>query len=551
MILGLDQVRTKFGTQSTRAIQVYPYPSWLQGMWAFRGVFDFIRGITLAKGFFRFRDRAETGNQTPINAMIGTIRIHTMDLFDHALSKRMLREAPLAARMRPRTLHEFYGQEEIVGEGRLLRRAIEADRLFSSIIFWGPPGSGKTTLAMIIANTTQSHFETISAVLAGKPELRRVIHEAEERRKLYNRRTILFVDEVHRWNKAQQDALLPHVETGRITLIGATTENPYFEVIGALVSRSRIFQLRPLQDSEVQQVIENALHDSTRGYGAREVLLDDEALDHLVRVAGGDARNALNALELAVESSPPNEDGAIHITLGVAQDSIQRRAVLYDKDGDAHYDTISAFIKSVRGSDADAALYWLAKMLYAGEDPRFILRRLLILASEDIGLADPMGLVVAAAAMQSFEFVGLPEGVFPIVEATLYLATAPKSNTAISYFKAYKLVEEKGILEVPKHLQDSSRDAVTLGHGEGYDYPHDFPDHHIGQQYLPEQLLGTIFYQPSDQGYETEIAERLERWRVAQREALGIKETEPLPDLPEREIQTIKRHHSRRGAGNV
>jgi putative ATPase len=468
-----------------------------------------------------------------------------MDLFDHAMKERIAREAPLAARMRPRTLEEFVGQEEIVGEGRLLRRAIEADKLFSSIILWGPPGTGKTTLAMIIANTTQSHFETISAVLAGKPELRRVIEEARERRKLYQKRTILFVDEVHRWNKAQQDALLPHVENGTITLIGATTENPYFEVIGALVSRSRIFQLRPLQDEDVRKLILNALSDPNRGYGTRDVKLDDEALEHLVRVAGGDARNALNALELAVETTPTSPEGLIHIDLDVAQESIQRRAVLYDKDGDAHYDTISAFIKSIRGSDPDAALYWLAKMLYAGESPRFILRRLLILASEDIGLADPMGLVVAASAMQSFEFVGLPEGIYPIVEATLYLATAPKSNSAGAYFKAYKLIEEEGILQVPKHLQDANRDAKDLGHGEGYIYPHEFPDHHVGQQYLPEELLGTYFYRASDQGYEKEVQDRLDRWRHAQREALQIDETVELPELSEDQIIDIKRHHGK------
>jgi putative ATPase len=470
-----------------------------------------------------------------------------MDLFDHALSERLMHEAPLAARVRPRTLDEFVGQEEIVGEGCLLRRAIQADRLFASIILWGPPGTGKTTLAMIIANTTQSHFETMSAVLAGKPELRRVIHEAQERRKLYNKRTILFVDEVHRWNKAQQDALLPHVENGTITLIGATTENPYFEVIGALVSRSRIFQLRPLDDDDLRRVIEHALHDKERGYGDRSIKIDEDALAHLIHVAGGDARNALNALELAVETTPPDKSGTIHIDLDVAQESIQRRAILYDKDGDAHYDTISAFIKSVRGSDPDAALYWLAKMLYAGEDPRFILRRLLILASEDIGLADPMGLVVAAAALQSFEFVGLPEGVYPIVEATLYLATASKSNSAVSYFKAYKLVEERGIVDVPKHLQDANRDAKALGHGEGYQYPHEFPAHHIGQQYLPDELLGTVFYEPSDQGYETEVENRLARWREAQRKALGIEQVESLPEPQEREIQTIKRDLTRRG----
>jgi putative ATPase len=468
-----------------------------------------------------------------------------MDLFDHAMKERIAKEAPLAARMRPRTLEEFVGQEDIVGEGRLLRRAIEADRLFSSIILWGPPGTGKTTLAMIIANTTQSDFVTISAVMVGKPELRKVIAGAQERRKLYQKRTILFVDEVHRWNKAQQDALLPYVETGTITLIGATTENPYFEVIGALVSRSRVFQLRPLRNEDVETLITNALKDRERGYGKRDVEIIEEAIEHLVHVSGGDARNALNALELAVESTPADAKGQIRINLEVAQESIQRRAVLYDKDGDAHYDTISAFIKSIRGSDPDAALYWLAKMLYAGESPRFILRRLLILASEDVGLADPMGLVVASAAAQSFEFVGLPEGIYPIVEATLYLATAPKSNSSGSYFKAYKRIEEEGIIQVPQHLQDASRDAQALGHGEGYVYPHEHPEHHVGQQYLPEELLGTYFYRPSDQGYETQVQERLERWRRAQREALGIEETTDVPDLSESQITDIKRHHRR------
>ncbi len=462
------------------------------------------------------------------------------------MQERIAREAPLAARMRPRTLAEFQGQDEIVGEGRLLRRAIEADRLFASIIFWGPPGTGKTTLAMIIANTTQSHFDTISAVLAGKPQLRELIHQARERRKLHGTRTILFVDEVHRWNRAQQDALLPLVENGTITLIGATTENPYFEVIGALVSRSRIFQLRSLTDEDVKQVLHNAIQDDERGYGNRHIQLDDDAMEHIVRVAGGDARNALNALELAVETTPPDPSDRIHITLAVAQESIQRRAVLYDKDGDAHYDTISAFIKSVRGSDPDAALYWLAKMLYAGEDPRFILRRLLILASEDIGLADPMGLVVAASATQSFEFVGLPEGVYPIVEATLYLSTAPKSNTATSYFKAYQLLEQQGIIEVPKHLQDSNRDAEALGHGEGYEYPHNHPSHHIGQGYLPRPLWGTYFYRPSDQGYEMDVQERLDRWRKAQREALEIDRTHEIPELTESEVERLKRRQSTR-----
>jgi putative ATPase len=466
-----------------------------------------------------------------------------MDLFTHAHEQRMRTEAPLAARMRPRTLEEFVGQEDILGPGKLLRRAIEADRLFSSIILWGPPGSGKTTLAMVIANLTKSHFDTLSAVLAGKAELRGVLEAATERRKLYQKKTILFVDEVHRWNKAQQDALLPHVENGTVTLIGATTENPYFEVISALVSRSRVFQLRPLANQDVHLLLERAIQDPERGYGNRKIDADEEALEHIIHVAGGDARNALNALELAVESTLPNEQGIIHITLGVAQDSIQRRAVLYDKDGDAHYDTISAFIKSVRGSDPDAALFWLAKMLYAGEDPRFILRRLIILSGEDIGLGDPMGLVVASAAAQAFDYIGMPEGVYPIVEATLYLATAPKSNTATSYFKAFQLIEAQGTGDVPRHLQDSNRDAVTLGHGAGYKYPHESPDHFLPQQYLPKSLLGTYFYNPSSQGYEAEVVSRLERWRAAQRKALGITKTEEIPELNQETILDIKRKH--------
>jgi putative ATPase len=477
-----------------------------------------------------------------------TRRIITdMDLFSHAYQQRLKSEAPLAARMRPRTLDEFLGQEEIVGPGKLLRRAIEADRLFSSIILWGPPGTGKTTLAQIIANQTKSHFETLSAVLAGKADLRDVIDHALERRKLYGTRTILFVDEVHRWNKAQQDALLPHVENGTFTLIGATTENPYFEVIGALVSRSRVFQLRALGDQDVRIILQHALEDDERGYGQRKVQIDEDALQHLIRVAGGDARNALNALELAVESTLADQAGVIHITLSVAQESIQRRAVLYDKDGDAHYDTISAFIKSVRGSDPDAALYWLAKMLYAGEDPRFILRRLLILAGEDIGLGDPLGLVVANAAAQTFDFVGLPEGIYPIVEATLYLATAPKSNSAGAYFKAFQLIEQEGITNVPQHLQDNNRDAYALGHGKGYQYPHEAPDHFLPQQYLPKALLGTYFYQPSSQGYEKEVTERLARWRQAQRQALGFTRNEEVPELSQEAILDIKHKHKLSG----
>lgn len=465
----------------------------------------------------------------------------TNDLFNHAMVERMKNEAPLAARMRPRSLDEYIGQQHIVGEGKLLQRAIKADKLFSSIILWGPPGTGKTTLAQVIANSTRSHFASISAILAGKADLRVVIDEALERRRLHNIRTILFVDEVHRWNKAQQDALLPHVENGTITLIGATTENPYFEVIKALISRSRVFQLRNLNHAETGILLDRALADSERGYGSRKILFEPDARAHLIEVASGDARNALNALELAVESTPPNPDGTIHITLEVAQESIQRRAVLYDKDGDAHYDTISAFIKSVRGSDPDAALYWLAKMIYAGEDPKFILRRLIILAGEDIGLADPLGLVVATSAAQAFDYIGLPEGVYPLVEATLYLATAPKSNSANAYFKAMKKIEEEGQVSVPRHLADGNRDAAATGQGRDYVYPHDMEGHFTPQQYLPRRLLGTYFYTPSQEGYEAQAASRLEMWREAQRKALGFDRRDALPSLSEAEVLEMKR----------
>lgn len=462
------------------------------------------------------------------------------DLFDLAMQENINQNSPLAARMRPNNFSEYIGQTHIIGEGKLLRRAILSDRLFSSIIFWGPPGTGKTTLAQIIAKTTKSHFETMSAVLAGIPELRRVIKDAQERRRLFRKRTILFVDEVHRWNKAQQDALLPHVENGLLILIGATTDNPYFEVIKALVSRSRIFQLLPLSEEEMGLIIQRVLTDKEHGYGMRKIVIDADAQSHLIHVANGDARNLLNAFELAVESTPSNQEGFVHITLDVAQESIQQRAVLYDKDGDSHYDTISAFIKSVRGSDPDAALYWLAKMIYAGEDPRFILRRLLILASEDIGLADPQGLVVVNAAVQSFSYLGLPEGIYPIIEATLFLSTAPKSNSAGAYFKAYNLIERDGLGDVPNHLKDNNRDAAALGHGKEYKYPHDDEGHFTPQQYLPKEQMGKYFYVPSSEGFEAEIQKRLERWREAQRRALGITTTESLPDLDQGLISLIK-----------
>ncbi len=443
----------------------------------------------------------------------------SQDLFDHARRQRLEKEAPLAARMRPRTLDEFVGQEHIVGPGRLLRRAIQADQL-SSLIFYGPPGTGKTTLAMVVANTTRSHFITINAVLAGVKDIREAIQVAQERRGMYGQRTILFVDEVHRWNKAQQDALLPWVENGTVILIGATTENPYFSVNRPLVSRSRIFQLKPLTESDLRAIALQALKDPERGYGALKVEVHPEALDHLVNVANGDARGVLNALELAIETTPPDEKGAIVVNVDVAQESIQRRAVLYDRDGDVHYDTISAFIKSLRGSDPDAALYWLAKMVYAGEDPRFIFRRMLIFAGEDVGLADPNAVRVVNACAEAFDRVGLPEGRFHLTEAALYLATAPKSNSALAFFDALRVVEQEREAEAPTHLKDDSRDKEGFGHGEGYLYPHAYRDHWVAQQYLPDALQGKVFYQPSDQGYEKNIREQVARRREAQLAAM-------------------------------
>lgn len=434
------------------------------------------------------------------------------DLFDSATLRFRAAQAPLADRMRPRILEEFVGQNHILGPGRLLRRAIEADRI-SSVLFYGPPGTGKTTLARIIANTTKAHFVTLNAVLAGVKDIRAAIHSASELLRLHQRNTILFVDEVHRFNKAQQDALLPHVENGTVIFIGATTENPYFEVIKSLVSRSRIFELQSLDESSLNSVLDHALEDEERGYGRLSVMVDQNARDHLVSTANGDARSLLNALELAVETTTPDESDARHISLQVAEESIQKRAVLYDKEGDVHFDTISAFIKSLRGSDPDASLYWMARMVYAGEDPRFIIRRMLIFAAEDIGLSDPRALQVATACAQGFEYVGMPEGRFLLSECCLYLATAPKSNSSYAFFDALKYVEEEQSLDVPNKLKDASRDAKGLGHGANYKYPHAYSAHYVPEQYLPEAMQGTYFYEPSGIGYEKDIVKRLEYYR--------------------------------------
>lgn len=434
---------------------------------------------------------------------------------DSLQTRLPLTDAPLAARMRPRTLDEFVGQEHILGPGRLLRRAIQADQL-SSLIFYGPPGTGKTTLAQIIANTTQAHFIAINAVLAGVKEIREAIATAQDQRDRYNRRSILFVDEVHRFNKSQQDALLPWVENGTLILIGATTENPFFEVNKALVSRSRIFQLKSLQTEDLRRVLEQALTDSERGYGHLPVQIEPAALEHLTNVANGDARALLNALELAVETTPPDDKGTIHVTLNVAEESIQQRAVLYDKEGDAHFDTISAFIKSLRGSDPDATLYWLARMVYAGEDPRFIFRRMLILAGEDVGLADPQAVVVVNACAEAFDRVGMPEGRYPLAQAALYLANAPKSNNVMGFFDALSAVEREREAEIPNALKDANRDKRGFGHGAGYLYPHAYRDHWVAQQYLPTSIQGQVFYQPSAQGFEANIRDQVARRREAQ-----------------------------------
>ncbi|MFP4508807.1 MAG: AAA family ATPase [Spirochaetaceae bacterium] len=438
------------------------------------------------------------------------------DLFENTQETR---SQPLAARMRPRTLDEFIGQEHIVGPGRLLRRAIAADQL-GSLILSGPPGTGKTTLAQVIAGTTRSAFISLNAVLGGVKDVRDAVSKARDHRDLHGRKTILFVDEVHRWNKAQQDALLPWVENGTIVLIGATTENPFFEVNAALVSRSRIFRLTPLQPEHLRQIAEMALRDPNRGYGALKVAVDDDALDHLIRIADGDARTLLNALQLAVETGTdaanPENNGEIHVTLGVAEDSIQAKALLYDKEGDYHYDSISAFIKSLRGSDPDAALYWTARMLLAGEDPKYLFRRMLVFASEDVGLADSHALTLVESAASAFERVGMPEGQFHLSHAVLYLATAPKSNSTLGYYDAVKAVERERQADVPKHLRDGSRDMHGFGHGEGYLYPHAYREHWVAQNYLPQELAGRVFYVPGTEGDEPERSSLLQRRRFLQ-----------------------------------
>jgi len=434
------------------------------------------------------------------------------DLFQEAAEQYQRQRAPLADRMRPRTLNEYVGQSHILGPGKLLRRAIEADRI-TSLLFHGPPGSGKTTLARIIAGTTAAHFTSLNAVLAGVKDIRAAIHDAQERLRLHRQRTILFVDEVHRFNKSQQDALLPHVENGVVTFIGATTENPYFEVNKALVSRSRLFELQVLTQDDLREVAQQALGDAERGYGNRTVEIEEAALDHLVNVSNGDARSLLNALELAVETTPPDADGVIAIDLDIAVESIQKRAVLYAKEGDAHFDTISAFIKSLRGSDPDAALYWMARMVYAGEDPRFIIRRMLVFAAEDIGMADPRALMVAQATATGFEYVGMPEGQFLMGECCLYLATAPKSNSVFAYFDALQHVEKEQTGDIPNPIKDASRDKKGLGHGVGYKYPHAYREGYVPEQYLPEEMQGLYFYAPRDIGYERRIGEHLARLR--------------------------------------
>jgi len=459
------------------------------------------------------------------------------DLFAFHGEQQRRRLAPLADRMRPRTLEEFEGQSGILADGRLLRRAIKADRV-GNLILHGPPGVGKTTLARIIANHTRAHFSSLNAVLAGVKDLRVEVDAARQRLERHGLRTILFIDEVHRFNSAQQDALLPWVENGTVTLIGATTENPYFEVNKALVSRSRLFRLLPLEPEDLQRLLQRALADKEQGYGDRSIVISNEAANHLVDVASGDARSLLNALELAVESSESDGDGVIQIDLAIAEESIQQRAVLYDKHGDAHYDTISAFIKSLRGSDADAALFWLARMVEAGENPRFIFRRMLIAAGEDIGLADPQAIVVVEACAAAFERVGLPEGLYPLAQAALYLAGTEKSNSVLGFFDALKTVRDARQQDVPGHLRDANRDGAAFGDGVGYRYPHAYAEHWVEQQYLPSALQGEVFWQPGQLGWEGERRQRMAERRAAQLAAAAeLAADQPLllssgPDRP-------------------
>ena len=435
-----------------------------------------------------------------------------MDLFDYMRENTMEKESPLASRLRPRTLDEVVGQQHIIGKDKLLYRAIKADKL-GSVIFYGPPGTGKTTLAKVIANTTQADFKQINATVAGKKDMEEVVTEAKNNMGMYGRRTILFVDEIHRFNKGQQDYLLPFVEDGTLTLIGATTENPYFEVNGALLSRSRIFELKPLEKDDIKQLIYRAVTDSERGMGTYRVKIEEDAADFLADTANGDARAALNAVELGVLTTERSEDGLIHIDLAAAQECIQKRAVRYDKDGDNHYDTISAFIKSMRGSDPDAAVYYLARMLYAGEDIKFIARRIMICASEDVGNADPQALNVAVSAALAAERIGLPEAQIILSQAASYVACAPKSNAAyVAIQNAMENVKTTRTMPVPVHLQDRHyKGAAKLGHGEGYKYAHDYPKHYVKQQYLPDGMEGTVFYEPSDNGYEKQIKDHM-KW---------------------------------------
>ncbi len=442
-----------------------------------------------------------------------------MDLFEYMRNANSEKESPLAARMRPRTLDEIVGQQHIVGKDKLLYRAIKADKL-SSLILYGPPGTGKTTLAKVIAGATSSEFMQINATVAGKKEMEEVTDKAKELAGMYGKRTILFIDEIHRFNKGQQDYLLPFVEDGTIILIGATTENPYFEVNGALISRSMIFELRPLSIDDIKELISRALKDTDRGLGAYEADITDEALEGLADISGGDARHALNAIELAVMTTDKSSDGKIHITLPIIEECIQKRVVRFDKTGDNHYDTISAFIKSMRGSDPDAALYYLAKMLYAGEDVKFIARRIMICASEDVGNADPQALVVAVAAAQAVERIGMPESNLILAQAVTYVATAPKSNAACGIFDALDTVKATGSLPIPTHLQDAHyKGAAKLGHGVGYKYAHDYPNDYVKQQYLPYELDGKEFYKPKGNGYEAKIKEHMARIKKEAKDA--------------------------------